>query len=162
MKVLIAAGGTGGHIYPGIAVANEIMRRDGRSEVLFVGDGPRFGERIVAENGFQLSVDKQRGIEKRGLKGLIKGLALLPKGFSSATAHPSVSAPRCRGAAVRIGACVMMRRSWVCNPRQDSNAVPGFATETCMFVAKAALTFKEALPFFEKSVGQEICASRVL
>ena len=37
MKVLIAAGGTGGHIYPGIAVAKEIIRRDAESEVLFVG-----------------------------------------------------------------------------------------------------------------------------
>jgi len=34
---MIAAGGTGGHIYPGIAVAQEIMRRDASSEVHFVG-----------------------------------------------------------------------------------------------------------------------------
>ncbi len=37
MKVIIAAGGTGGHIYPGIAVAKEIMRRNAESKVLFVG-----------------------------------------------------------------------------------------------------------------------------
>ena len=37
MKVLFAAGGTGGHIYPAIAVAKEIMRRDAESEILFVG-----------------------------------------------------------------------------------------------------------------------------
>jgi UDP-N-acetylglucosamine:LPS N-acetylglucosamine transferase len=37
MRVLIAAGGTGGHIYPGIAVANEILRRHPGSEVRFVG-----------------------------------------------------------------------------------------------------------------------------
>jgi UDP-N-acetylglucosamine--N-acetylmuramyl-(pentapeptide) pyrophosphoryl-undecaprenol N-acetylglucosamine transferase len=37
MRVLIAAGGTGGHIYPGIAVAQEIMRRDASSKVRFVG-----------------------------------------------------------------------------------------------------------------------------
>ena len=37
MKVLIAAGGTGGHIYPGIAVAKELVARDAATEVLFVG-----------------------------------------------------------------------------------------------------------------------------
>ena len=37
MRVLFAAGGTGGHIYPAIAVANEVMRRDAASSVRFVG-----------------------------------------------------------------------------------------------------------------------------
>ena len=55
MKLLIAAGGTGGHIYPGIAVAKEIVRRDPISEVLFVGTARGLETRIVPENGFQLS-----------------------------------------------------------------------------------------------------------
>ncbi len=52
MKVLIAAGGTGGHIYPGIAVAKEIMRRDKASEILFVGTARGLETKIVPENGF--------------------------------------------------------------------------------------------------------------
>ncbi|MGI8670952.1 MAG: glycosyltransferase, partial [Aridibacter sp.] len=47
MKVLIAAGGTGGHIYPGIAVAKEILRRDENSEVRFVGTERGLEARIV-------------------------------------------------------------------------------------------------------------------
>ncbi len=47
MKVLIAAGGTGGHIYPGIAVAKEILRRDVNSKVRFVYRfGRNFGRRF--------------------------------------------------------------------------------------------------------------------
>ena len=37
MKVIIAGGGTGGHVFPAISIAEEILRRDGGNEVLFVG-----------------------------------------------------------------------------------------------------------------------------
>ena len=51
MKVLIAAGGTGGHIYPGIAVAKEIMRRDAGREVRFVGTARGLETKIVPAGG---------------------------------------------------------------------------------------------------------------
>ncbi len=50
MKVLIAAGGTGGHIYPGIAVAKEIMQRGAESKVLFVGTARGLETKIVPDN----------------------------------------------------------------------------------------------------------------
>ncbi len=52
MKVLIAAGGTGGHIYPGIAVAKEILNRDAESKILFVGTSRGLETKIVPANGF--------------------------------------------------------------------------------------------------------------
>ena len=84
MKVLIAAGGTGGHIYPGIAVAKEILRRDETSEVLFVGTARGLETRIVPDNGFQLSLINSAGLKNVGLMGKIKGLSLLPKSFLEA------------------------------------------------------------------------------
>src|SRR5215203_6351473 len=69
MKVLIAAGGTGGHIYPGIAVAKEIMRRDEKSQVLFVGTSHGLETRIVPENGFQLSLINSAGLKNVGFVG---------------------------------------------------------------------------------------------
>ncbi|MET0648858.1 MAG: glycosyltransferase, partial [Pyrinomonadaceae bacterium] len=51
MRVLIAAGGTGGHIYPGIAVAKEVMRRDPQSAARFVGTAKGLENRLVPQAG---------------------------------------------------------------------------------------------------------------
>src|SRR6185369_5303834 len=84
MKVMIAAGGTGGHIYPGIAVAKEIMRRDESSEILFVGTSRGLETRIVPDNGFQLSLINSAGLKSVGIGGQLKGLAVLPRSFFEA------------------------------------------------------------------------------
>src|SRR5215208_6214792 len=84
MKVLIAAGGTGGHIYPGIAVAQEIMRRDPASTVRFVGTARGLETRLVPQAGFELSLIDSAGLKNVSLAARMKGLALLPKSFLSA------------------------------------------------------------------------------
>ena len=47
MRVLIAGGGTGGHLYPGIAVADELLRRDPATTVSFVGTARGLEHRVV-------------------------------------------------------------------------------------------------------------------
>lgn len=56
MRVIISCGGTGGHIYPGIAVANEIKYRYPDSEILFVGSASPYAieNKIVPDNGYAL------------------------------------------------------------------------------------------------------------
>ena len=84
MKVLIAAGGTGGHIYPGIAIAKEILRRNADSEVLFVGTARGIETRIVPDNGFQLTLINSAGLKNVGFVGKVKGMLILPKSFLEA------------------------------------------------------------------------------
>jgi UDP-N-acetylglucosamine--N-acetylmuramyl-(pentapeptide) pyrophosphoryl-undecaprenol N-acetylglucosamine transferase len=154
MKVLIAAGGTGGHIYPGIAVAKEILRRNAASEVLFVGTARGLETRIVPENGFQLSLINSAGLKNVGLAGKLKGVAVLPKSFAEARRlikefKPDVVV----GAGGYVSGPVLMMASLMRFPTlvMDSNALPGFTNRRlAMFVDKAALTFEEALPFFGK------------
>ncbi|MBP9665556.1 MAG: undecaprenyldiphospho-muramoylpentapeptide beta-N-acetylglucosaminyltransferase [Pyrinomonadaceae bacterium] len=154
MKVLIAAGGTGGHIYPGIAVANEIMRRDEASEVLFVGTARGLEKRIVPENGFQLSLINSAGLKNVGVMGKIKGLSVLPRSFFEARRiirqfrpHVVVGAGGYVSGPVLLMAAIMGVPTLV----MDSNALPGFTNrQLARFVEKAALTFDEAVPFFGK------------
>ena len=154
MKVLIAAGGTGGHIYPGIAVAKEVLRRDEASEVLFVGTARGLETRIVPENGFQLSLINSVGLKNVGLAGKIKGLSVLPKSFIEARKiirqfrpHVVVGAGGYVSGPVLLMAAIMGCPTLV----MDSNALPGFTNrQLARFVDKAALTFEEAIKFFEK------------
>jgi len=154
MKVMIAAGGTGGHIYPGIAVANEILRRDASSEVLFVGTSRGLETKIVPENGFQLALIHSVGLKNVGVKGKIKGLMTLPRSFIEARRllkefRPSVVV----GAGGYVSGPVLMMAVVMGIPTlvMDSNALPGFTNRRlAKFVDRAALTFQEALPFFGK------------
>ncbi len=154
MKVLIAAGGTGGHIYPGIAVANEIMRRDTGSEVLFVGTARGLEKKIVPENGFQLSLIDSAGLKNVGLVGKIKGLSVLPKSLLEARKiirqfrpHVVVGAGGYVSGPVLLMAAIMGVPTLV----MDSNALPGFTNrQLARFVDRAALTFDDALRFFGK------------
>lgn len=152
MKVLIAAGGTGGHIYPGVAVAKEIMRRDESSEVLFVGTSRGLEKRIVPENGFQLSLITSVGLKSVGVIGKLKGLAVLPISFIESARLLSEFKPDVVvGAGGYVSGPVLLIASLMRYPTlvMDSNALPGFTNrKLARFVDKAALTFDEALPFF--------------
>jgi UDP-N-acetylglucosamine--N-acetylmuramyl-(pentapeptide) pyrophosphoryl-undecaprenol N-acetylglucosamine transferase len=154
MKVLIAAGGTGGHIYPAIAVAKEILRRDASSEILFVGTSRGLETRIVPDNGFQLSLINSAGLKSVGLKEKLKGLAILPKSFLEARRLLNEFKPDAVvGAGGYVSGPVLMIASLMRIPTlvMDSNALPGFTNRRlAMFVDKAALTFEEALPYFGK------------
>ena len=84
MRVLIAAAGTGGHIYPGIAVAKEIVARDPSSVVRFVGTARGLENRLVPQAGFELSIIESAGLVNMGLAQRLRGLLVLPKSFLGA------------------------------------------------------------------------------
>jgi UDP-N-acetylglucosamine--N-acetylmuramyl-(pentapeptide) pyrophosphoryl-undecaprenol N-acetylglucosamine transferase len=157
MKVLIAAGGTGGHIYPGIAVAKEIISRDAESEVLFVGTARGLETKIVPDNGFQLSLMHSAGLKNVGFVGKLKGLMILPRSFVEARRLLKEFAPDVVvGAGGYVSGPVLLTAHFLGFPTivMDSNALPGFTNRRlARFVDRAALTFEEAIPFFgSKSV----------
>lgn len=152
MKVLIAAGGTGGHIYPGIAVANEIVRRDRTSEVRFVGTRRGLETKLVPDAGYKLELIESAGIKNVGLAGTIRGLLLVPKSFLAARSlirnfQPDVVV----GAGGYVTGAVLLAASFLRIPTlvMESNALPGFTNrQLARFVDRAAVTFQEAARFF--------------
>ena len=68
MKYLMAGGGSGGHIFPAIAIAEEIKKLDSKAEVLFVGAKGRIEEKIVPSNNFKLVTIDISGFDRSDIK----------------------------------------------------------------------------------------------
>jgi len=95
MTLMIAGGGTGGHIYPAIAIARELIARDATRRVVFVGTQYGLEKTIVPKAGFPLELISVGGLKGKGPLDLAKNLLRLPLGFAQAWGvvgrhHPSV------------------------------------------------------------------------
>src|SRR5205085_9186942 len=82
--LMIAGGGTGGHIYPAIAIAQEWMARDATRRVIFVGTERGLEKTIVPKAGFPLEFISVGGLKGKGLGATIRNLARLPLSFVQA------------------------------------------------------------------------------
>ena len=80
LRVLVAGGGTGGHLYPGIAIADEIRTASG-GEAVFVGTARGLETRLVPAAGFPLELVTVSGLKRMGLRGVVRGLMRLPAAF---------------------------------------------------------------------------------
>ena len=76
--IVIAGGGTGGHLFPGITVARECLQRNPDNRLLFVSTGNAFERSALEKAGFELQPIKVAGIKGRGLWKQIQSLALIP------------------------------------------------------------------------------------
>lgn len=152
MRVLIAAGGTGGHIYPGIAVANEILRREPNSEVRFVGTARGLENKLVPAAGFELSLIDSAGLKNVGAIARARGLLVLPKSFVSARRLIKSFRPDLViGAGGYVSGPVVLTAALLKLPTlvMESNALPGWTNRVlARFVDKAAVSFDAALPYF--------------
>lgn len=79
MRMVIAGGGTGGHLFPGIALAEEVVTRHPANEVLFVGTRRGLEARVVPQAGYPLEFVEVTGVKGKGLGGLVAGLLRVPR-----------------------------------------------------------------------------------
>ncbi|MFO0585215.1 MAG: undecaprenyldiphospho-muramoylpentapeptide beta-N-acetylglucosaminyltransferase [Anaeromyxobacter sp.] len=79
MRMLVAGGGTGGHVFPGIALAEEVVGRHPDNDVVFVGTSRGLEARVVPEAGFPIELIEVKGLKGKGLSALVQSLLLLPR-----------------------------------------------------------------------------------
>jgi UDP-N-acetylglucosamine--N-acetylmuramyl-(pentapeptide) pyrophosphoryl-undecaprenol N-acetylglucosamine transferase len=152
LAVVVAGGGTGGHLYPGIAVARELLRRVPDARVSFAGTARGLEARVVPKEGFALDLIRSAGIKGKSVMSRLRGAALLPVGFLDgwriiSRRRPQVvigvggysSGPVVLVAALR-GISTMVL---------EQNAVPGLTNRLlARWVRAAAVTFDETLTHF--------------
>jgi len=80
LRIVIAGGGTGGHLFPGIAIAQEFLDRNPENSVLFVGTERPFEISILSETGFKHETITAEGFKGRGFWNQIVSISKIPKG----------------------------------------------------------------------------------
>ena len=152
LSVLIAGGGTGGHLYPGIAVARALKAREPNAVVTFVGTASGLEAKVVPKEGFELELIRSAGLKGKSLPARLRGAALLP--LSAVDAWRVISRRR-PSIAVGVGgyssgpvlALAAFRR--IPTLLMEQNAMPGLTNRTlATWVDAAAVTYEESARFF--------------
>jgi len=150
--VLVAAGGTGGHLFPGIAVADELVRREPGTRVVFAGTPKGLESRLVPRAGYALELLPILPLNGVGLLRMLKGLLALPWGLLRSAGLVLRLRPAAvlgvggyAGGPVTLLAALLGVRAVVLEP----NARPGFTNRVLKpFVRAAACAYEEAQAAF--------------
>jgi len=152
MRVVIAGGGTGGHLYPGIAVARELLARWPDAQISFAGTAKGIESRVIPREGFTLDVIRSGGLKGKSIADRARGAALLP--LSLADAWSVVSARR-PDLVIGVGGYssgpLVLTAALRGIPTMvlEQNAVPGLTNRLLARVVKAAaVTFDSTQIFF--------------
>jgi UDP-N-acetylglucosamine--N-acetylmuramyl-(pentapeptide) pyrophosphoryl-undecaprenol N-acetylglucosamine transferase len=154
LSVVIAGGGTGGHLYPGIAVAREILRRSPEAKVTFAGTTRGLEARVIPREGFELDVIRSAGLKGKSMLSRARGAALLPLGFVDAWRIVSRRRP---DIVIGVGGYSSGPVVLVASLRRiptmvlEQNAVPGLTNRLlARRVRAAAVNFESTLSYFGK------------
>lgn len=79
MKIILTGGGTGGHIYPALALARYIKKVNPLAEILFVGAAGGMEEKIIPQSGFRLAALPVKGLPRKININLLRSFYLLGK-----------------------------------------------------------------------------------
>ena len=152
LRVVVAGGGTGGHLYPGIAVARELLRRVPEAQVTFAGTARGIETRVVPREGFTLDLLRSTGLKGTSPVALARGLLLLPM---SAIDAWRILSRRTPDVVMGVGGyssgpvvlAAILRR--IPTLVLEQNAVPGLTNRLlARAVDAAAVTFEETVTYF--------------
>src|SRR3712207_3524342 len=82
MRVILSGGGTGGHVYPAIAIANKIKENNPDAQILFVGTKEGIESEIVPKNGYDIEYIRVKGFKRKIDFENIKRLLMFIKSLS--------------------------------------------------------------------------------
>lgn len=151
-RVLVTGGGTGGHIFPALAIANELCRQSPGMEIRFAGSRYGMDRRLVPGHGYRLHLLHVRGLRGKGLLDTLLSLVLLPLAMVQALVILLSFRPQ---AVVGVGGYasfpVALAGRLLGRPLlvQEQNWAPGFANRLLGRLARTvAVSFPESTGAF--------------
>lgn len=155
LRVMIAGGGTGGHLFPGIAIAEEVRQAHPNAEIRFVGTRRGIEARVLPQLGWDHDFIEVSGLKTVGLRGTLRGIVRLPKALWQARGVVKRFKP---DAVVGVGGyasgpvVLMARLHGVQTAICEQNSVPGFTNKILgNLVQRVFLAFDVTRPFFKAS-----------
>ena len=151
MRLMITGGGTGGHIYPAIAIADEFKRRDEETQILFVGSEIGMEKDIVPECGYEIELINADGFGTN-LRNTVKAVRRVMKGGREARDLIKEYSPDAvigTGGYASAPVVFFAERMGIPTYIHEQNAIPG---KTNRFLARKArkifLGFSKAGSYF--------------
>ncbi len=141
LRVVVAGGGTGGHLFPGLAVARALLERRPDARVSFVGTRRGLEARVVPREGFELDFIRSAGLKGKSPLDLMRGVLLMLPGFWEAWRIIRRRRPRVvigvggySSGPVVLAAALQRRPTLVL----EQNAIPGLTNRLLARVVRAA------------------------
>mgnify|MGYP006277292743 CR=1 FL=1 len=147
-RIVIAGGGTGGHLFPALATAREMMRRRPGSEILFVTGNRPMERHILERSGFRQASIQVEGLMGRGWKKGAEVILALPRSFFQARRILKDFVP---SAVLGVGGyssgpvCVAARTLRIPTAVHEQNSYPGLTNRLlCRVVDRVFISFEES------------------
>jgi UDP-N-acetylglucosamine--N-acetylmuramyl-(pentapeptide) pyrophosphoryl-undecaprenol N-acetylglucosamine transferase len=155
-RCIIAGGGTGGHLFPGIAVAHEVGKRFKHSMVLFVAGRGRMESVILARHGYPVRAIDVEGMKGRGWRKGLSVTSRLPKSLVQSVGILRRFAPQ---VVLGVGGyssgpfCLVSKWLSVPTAIHEQNTFPGLTNRLlCRFVDRVFISFDESRAHFKGGV----------
>jgi len=150
---MIAGGGTGGHLFPGVAIAEELRAREPQAIIRFVGTKRGIEARVLPDLGWDLAMIEVSGLKTVGVWGAIKGVFRLPRSLWQARRLLKQFKP---DAVIGVGGyasgpvVLMARLRGIPAAICEQNSIPGLTNKILgKFARRVFLSFEESKRFFK-------------
>lgn len=155
MRIVIAGGGTGGHLFPGIAIAEELRRRDGSAEVLFIGTSHGIEASIVPREGYPIRYLRAEGVVGKSLLKTLRGVVKMMLSIGDSRRLLREMRPDALiglGGYASFGPALVGSLKSIPTIIMEQNSVPGLANRVLGRIADIiCVTYHESISFFPKS-----------
>jgi UDP-N-acetylglucosamine--N-acetylmuramyl-(pentapeptide) pyrophosphoryl-undecaprenol N-acetylglucosamine transferase len=152
LKIAIASGGTGGHVYPGIAIAEEIHERDIKSEILFIGSEEGMEKGIISKERYSLKLIKSRGVlRKLSLRSLFAPFLVFRGFFQALKILRDFQPDIVISTGGYVSLPVVLAGAYLRKPAilHEQNTIPGISNRICrFFVKRITVSFERSFRYF--------------